>query len=252
MHYYDEHGNDVFDIIGKNGKKRKPNIKDVRERNLYPSVTTIMGVLHAPELETWKLNNVYKATKEFGHILNKDEVFNKAFEKSEAAKDFGTYLHRYLEDVHKGVTLEYPTIPNETKDAIKAVFKDKIAKVIHAEKALVDKEIGFAGRTDLICLLNDGRVAIIDYKNQTTLSESGEEKKIAIYEKTFMQVGAYCHMAKIDVGIVFTVSRDQPGRVEWRELTKEELNKSIAMFKHIAYFYNLKNKIERFKNENCY
>lgn len=262
-HFYNKQGESVFEITGKNGKKRKPTIRDCRELDLLPSVTTVMSILAAKELEDWKINQVLKAAaNNFFYVKGdgtlqlaqfesfKERVLKEAFEKSETAKDFGDLLHKYLENRLTGryPDLEYPDIPQATKDAIGVEFK-RIKRVIYIEHAVVDHDLGVAGRLDLFCELTDGRTCLADFKNQTTLKEDGTPRKIVVYNKSKMQASEYGKIVNADCVAVMTVSRDQAGRVEWYELTPEEYEDSKKMFRHVVGMYRLDNKLRGIKEE---
>jgi len=55
-HWYDSSGRPQYTITGKNGKERNTTLRDAREFNLFPSVTTIMGMAAKPALENWKID----------------------------------------------------------------------------------------------------------------------------------------------------------------------------------------------------
>jgi hypothetical protein len=56
-HWYTQEGEPMYTIIGANGKERNTTLRDAKKEGLVPSVTTIMGVVAKPALETWKQNN---------------------------------------------------------------------------------------------------------------------------------------------------------------------------------------------------
>ncbi len=60
-HWYAADGSPAYRIIGKNGKERNTTVKDARERNLVPSVTTVLGLVAKPGLNTWLQQQVLLA-----------------------------------------------------------------------------------------------------------------------------------------------------------------------------------------------
>jgi (2R)-ethylmalonyl-CoA mutase len=50
-HWYSQDGSPAYRIIGKNGKERNTNVRDARELNLVPSVTTVLGLVAKPGLD---------------------------------------------------------------------------------------------------------------------------------------------------------------------------------------------------------
>jgi hypothetical protein len=257
-HWYDKHGNPVWEVTGKNGKKRKPDVRDARTHDLYPSVTTVLGILAAPELENWKIEQVIRACREYPYNDGSIEYFegnyekgivNEAFKKASTARDFGDILHKYLSNLVTGkYDLEYPDIPQATKDAIKKEF-DRIDKILGSEVSVVDSDLGAGGTYDLFCVLKDGRTCVVDFKNQTTLNDKGESRKITVYNKSKMQAAEYAKIVNADCVVIFTISRDEPGRTEWYELTPEEYRDSKDMFKHTAGMYRLDKKLRGIKEE---
>ena len=59
QHWYDRTGAAVFEVPkAKGGGMRATTIADARKLGLYPSVTTVLGVLDKPQLTDWKLSQV--------------------------------------------------------------------------------------------------------------------------------------------------------------------------------------------------
>ena len=59
QHWYDKDGNACFEVPkAKGGGMRATTLADARKMGLYPSVTTIMGVMAKPQLDDWKLQQV--------------------------------------------------------------------------------------------------------------------------------------------------------------------------------------------------
>jgi hypothetical protein len=247
-HWYDKHGNPVWEVTGKNGKKRKPDVRDARTHDLYPSVTTVLSILAAKELEDWKQDQIIRACSIVG-CTDKEKIIDEAFKKASTARDFGDILHKYLSNLVTGkYDLEYPDIPQATKDAIKKEF-DRIDKILGSEVSVVDSDLGVGGTYDLFCVLKDGRTCLIDFKNQTTLNDKGEPRKITVYNKSKMQAAEYAKIVNADCVVIFTISRDEAGRTEWYELTPEEYRDSKDMFKYTAGMYRLDKKLRGIKEE---
>ena len=58
-------GEPRYTVIGKNGKERNTTIRDARDGSLYPSVTTINGMLSKAGLNTWLQTEAIKAAIEY-------------------------------------------------------------------------------------------------------------------------------------------------------------------------------------------
>lgn len=235
-HWYDINGKPVYTLTGKNGKERKPNIKDARELNLLPSVTTILSILAAPELDKWKINQVLEAAKK-NYLADNDLIFKLAFEKGDKAKDFGSELHSYLENLHsKQPTSRVFNIPEETKNCLTAHFASHIEDIISVEKPYVSSDRTYAGIPDLVCKLKDGRICVYDYKNANA-------DKFVAYEKYWLQASAYADIVKADCIRILFVARDKAGVIDYKELSGDMQSKSFRMFKACCEMYHLRNKL---------
>lgn len=256
-HFYDKHGKPVFEVQCKNGKMRKTNIADARKLDLFPSVTTVLGILAAPELEQWKQNRIIKACKSLPYHLYtdtktsyQDAIVEEAFKKSETAKDFGDLLHKWIADTMLGTNLHltYTDIPEATKTAVKSELSC-VKRIIGVETTVIDTDLGVAGSYDMFCELQDGRTCLYDYKNQTTLKEDGTPRPIVVYAKSKIQASEYAKIVRADCVRILTVSRDEAGRIETYELSPEEYTDSVNMFYHVASMYRLMNKLKEIKED---
>jgi len=284
QHFYTPEGKDMYTVIGANGKERDTNIRDARKHGYIPSVTTILNVLNAPELSRWKEGRLLEAAKtkyqraldviklvcEKGVTLQqvKDyalkanhhfamyekEVRTEAFEKSKTATDYGSLLHSYLEKLHMNQRLVgFDAIPEVTKVLINDHFKDQVATYDAIEKTVVSKNLLYAGKPDLVCTLRDGRLCVYDYKNQGTIDAKGKSKKIVYYEKSWMQCAAYAKAVDAECVRILTVSRDEPDRVEFKEIDGQELKDYYTMFHATATMYHYRGNLRKddYDEENC-
>jgi len=60
-HWYTRDGIPTYTVVGKNGKERNATLRDARELNLVPSVTTIIGAAAKPALVAWMQTQVLMA-----------------------------------------------------------------------------------------------------------------------------------------------------------------------------------------------
>ena len=83
-HWYDQKGLPAYTIVGKNGKERNVNLRDARELNLVPSVTTILGVAAKPQLENWKITESIRCAIELTPFSNEtlDQFIQRAKRES--------------------------------------------------------------------------------------------------------------------------------------------------------------------------
>ena len=236
-HFYNKNGQNVFEIVGANGRKRKPNIRDARKHGYIPSVTTILGILSAPELERWKIGQVMEATRNNPKGSYQD-IMDVAFKKSNTALDFGNSLHKWLESLLKK-TFDFDTalIPQKTKNALTDHFMEHLSDVLASEKAIVMPK--YAGTPDLVCLLKDGRRCVYDFKNQ-----GSKDGKFKYYEKYLLQASAYAKATQSDCFRILNVSRDEPGIIEFKEFSGKDMDDCYNMFDACCTMYYLRNKLE--------
>lgn len=133
-------------MVGKQRWYTTPN------GNLYPSITTVLGIVEKPEIVEWrKALGVKKADKE-----------------TKRAADRGTALHNLVErillndeDVLEEQTLETIKLYNQIKHHLK-----RINNVHLLEGTLFSDLLEVAGRVDCIAEY-DGVLSIIDFKTST-------------------------------------------------------------------------------------
>jgi hypothetical protein len=121
----------------------------------YPSVTTILDLLQRPFFQQHR---------------QKDTV---AYDlKRDNAAALGTRVHSICERIARGEEVE--VIPEDLEGMITAFrdFLDKhVDEVLATELSLTtERGGGFAGTTDLIVRLKDGKIALVDLKTARNLS----------------------------------------------------------------------------------
>jgi len=150
------------------------------ERNIYPSITTILSVLSRDGIAAWR-NKV--GEKEASRI------------STQAARR-GTNVHQMAEDyLNNNLNLK-GFLPNERilfKPIQKAV-DTSIGKIYAQEAPLYSDHLGVAGRVDCVAEW-DGRLSIIDFKTSRKL------KKKEWVGSYFQQTAAYAIMWEERTGI---------------------------------------------------
>ena len=108
-HWYKLDGTPVHKLPTADGRGERPTtIRDAQRLGLYPSVTSVLGLLAKPGLEKWKLDQVALATLRTPKTAEESEdywcsrVRNAAFEQVEEAADLGTMIHGALERAPDG------------------------------------------------------------------------------------------------------------------------------------------------------
>lgn len=220
-HWYAADGTPMHRIPTADGLgERITTIRDAKRLGLYPSVTSILGVLAKPGLETWKLNQVALATlrtpkaEEEGNEYWCNRVRNAAFEQVEQAADLGTMIHGALEAAMAGD--DYDPAMTVYVEPVLAWKRDTGIHICEREIRLVNTEHGFAGTADVMFRYGENGIGILDYKTRKT--EPG--KPVGAYEDQAMQLAAYAatYWGEENVGRVLAanvfISTTEPGRVE--------------------------------------
>jgi hypothetical protein len=220
-HWYKRDGTPVHRIATADGRGERPTtLADARRLGLYPSVTSILGLLAKPGLDKWKQDQVALAslrlpkTPEESNDYWCNRVRNAAFEQVEQAADLGTMIHGALEAAMNG----QPYDP-ELRVYVQPVldWKEKTGiKIVDREIRLVNQVEGFAGTADVLFRYGQQGMGILDYKTRKT--KPGEV--VAAYDNQAMQLAAYAatywgpeNIDRVLAANVF-ISTTEPGRTE--------------------------------------
>ncbi len=216
-HWYNKAGEAVFEVPkAKGGGTRKTTIADARKMGLYPSVTTVLGILDKPQLGDWKLEQMALAA--FNSPANGSEPFEvyhqhlltKAFEQVSDAADLGTAIHAALESHFKGQPVE-AGMDTYVEPVARLIEREGISFNEH-ELRLVNAQVGYAGTTDAV-ITRAGQTGILDFKSRKT------KPGIACtpWETEPLQIAAY-GVAKFgcvpEIGANVYISTTEKGRVE--------------------------------------
>jgi hypothetical protein len=220
-HWYTREGLPMHRLPMANGiGERVTTIKDAKRLGLYPSVTSILGILAKPSLETWKLNQVALAALRSPRQENEGEAYwckrvvTEAFAQVEQAADLGTQIHAALDAAMAG----------DAYDPAMAVYVEPVVAwrnatgilIVEREIRLVNTAHGFAGTSDVLFRYGEDGIGILDYKTRKT--EPG--KPVGAYEDQAMQLAAYAatYWGEENLDRVLAanvvISTTEPGRME--------------------------------------
>jgi len=220
-HWYKLDGSPCHSVARKDGSgNRNTTIADARKLKLVPSVTNILGVVAKPGLDKWKLAQVALAAfnsppdgKESPDYY-KDRIIEAAFEQVTAAADLGSGIHDSLEAI-----LDGRPVDEEMRVYVEPCMTWKLEHGLTFEErevVLVNSEVGYAGRCDVLAKGRKGQLVVLDYK--TRKSEAG--KPMTPYDGQGAQLAAYAvakwgveNLHKVTGANVF-ISTTEPGRVE--------------------------------------
>ena len=240
-HWYDKDGEARHTILSAKGEPRPTTLRDAKKFGWYPSVTTVMKVLAAPELDRWKQQQVLMASLTLPRNPDEtDEVYcarimEDAFKQVSDAADLGTEIHKALE-------LYFQNQPYQPEmEAYVAPVRDWVAKnnvkFLKHELRLVNTEVGYAGTTDALVEIN-GELHILDYKSRKTKPDY----KITPYSKEPMQISAYANIVGAKRGVNLYISTTEPGRIGEAFYDEETIEKEYEAFKLVVKLWQHQNK----------
>ena len=240
-HYYTRDGAPMYTVMGKTtGKPRPTTVKDARELNLVPSVTTILNIAAKPGLNVWLQEQAILAaltlprgTEETESAWLKRVVQDSKAQARDAA-DLGTEIHAAIQGFYEGQKAS--SFPIHVQTCTKAIESHYGARNWIAERAFAH-EMGFGGKVDMH---TDG--IVIDIKTK----DFDDPAKVAGYDEHLMQLAAYrvgLGMPEARCANVF-VSRTNADLAVVKEWAEEDLARGWLMFTALLSFWQYKNQYE--------
>lgn len=244
-HWYTRDGEPKYTLIGKNGKLRNTTLRDARELDLVPSVTTILNVAAKPALTNWLQEQVLLAALTLPREENESEAvyIKRIMEDSKAqgrdAADLGTDIHAAIQGFFEGK--KESRFPFHVAACTKAL-EHTFGKVDWICEKSFAHEMGFGGKCDLYSPIRDG--IVVDIKTKDFDEES--MSKVKPYDEHMMQLAAY----RVGFGLpdatcanVF-VSRTNPDLVIVHQWAEDDIQRGWMMFCALLNFWQLKNNHE--------
>jgi hypothetical protein len=224
----------------KDGTPRNTTLRDARERNLVPSVTTILNIAAKPGLNVWLQEQAILAaltlprgTEEAESAWLKRVVQDSKAQARDAA-DLGTEIHAAVQGFYEG--RKASAFPIHVQTCTKAIESHYGARNWIAERAFAH-EMGFGGKVDMH---TDG--IVIDIKTK----DFDDPAKVIGYDEHLMQLAAYrvgLGMPEARCANVF-VSRTTADRAVVKEWAEEDLARGWLMFTALLSFWQYKNQYE--------
>lgn len=187
-----------YQLPKKNGDGMKAvTLREARELNLYPSVTSILSVINKPGLESWKQEQAILSALTLPRLPDEklDEFVKRVVkdmdDQSEKARGFGSQIHAAIEGY-----FQHEALTEEIAPYLKSFIEwsnDQVTKVIGSEVICGCKECGYAGRLDLVCVLKDSGFSVIDAKTQNVKRNKDGIKQPIFYPEWPRQLAAYAH-----------------------------------------------------------
>ena len=242
--YCGKTGEPRYTVIGKNGKERNTNVRDAREQNLVPSVTTINSMLSKSGLDTWKQTQVLYAAVEYPRWDGEDEkewvsrILELAKTKSREAAERGTKIHDILDSYFSCVYLpEWPTYITRVQAHLDSTFGKRLWL---SEKSFCHPE-GYGGKCDLYSKpdpINNLPGIVIDFK--TTEKTPGEQTPY--YEYT-LQLAAYREALCPGAVCANVYINGDTDEVAIKIHNEQDLRDGFEAFTALLKVFKLKNKL---------
>jgi hypothetical protein len=240
-HYYTRDGDPMYTVPSKkDGSQRPTTLRDARERNLVPSVTTILNIAAKPGLNVWLQEQAILAALTLPRYENEPEsvwlkrVVQDSKSQAREAADLGTEIHTAVQGFYEGKKAS--AFPIHVQTCTKAIESHYGARNWVAERAFAH-EMGFGGKVDLH---SDG--IVIDIKTK----DFSDPSKVVPYDEHLMQLAAYrvgLGMPEARCANVF-ISRTNPDLAVVTEWAEEDLQRGWKMFTALLSFWQYKNQYE--------
>lgn len=263
-HWYDHEGKPRYTVPYASGKgERATNLGDARKLKLFPSVTTILGIVDKPALTRWKINEVLEAAIEmpyeplnsmFSHDWEitaasnkwKSTIIKMSEKKGKDAADRGNAIHDGMEQYFT-VGLMRNTTEEVRKFCTPAIelIADTFGHMANwnAEHSFSHK-LGFGGKCDLH-MLPCGEYpngVIIDFKTKSAEDFS----KVKAYSEQCQQLVAYRQGFGMPHARCFNlfIGTNTPGELMLHEWREEECQSAWKCFTHLVEYWKTINNFE--------
>ena len=235
-HWYKQDGSPQYTVIGKNGKERNATLRDARELNLVPSVTTILQVPAKPALTNWLIDQALLSAltlpKIEGESLDDFKARAKADSKEQVteAADIGTSIHAEIEKGFKGELNKGQSVAFDgVLEWLDAAFP---GTPWEAEQSF-SSSLGFGGKLDL-----RGDIIFVDFKSKDGIS--GKDASKLVYDEHGMQLSAYAEGCGVSNPIRISCFIDRKTRdAKFHVWDEESHKKHWGMFKALLEYWKL-------------
>lgn len=184
-----------------------------QEGKLYPSITTIFGLLDPKDWYPHWVTSIMKKEK-----LNEEDAKKWCKKNGDMSMQIGTELHHFAEHYLNNEEYQSPLglekEPKELFVPLKKWLDENIEEVHGIEQKIYSDEMELAGTVDLIAKLKTSEMVIIDYKNSRKPKTPSKIKDSHYYEQmcAYAKMWEFCTGMKIETGIVLVVSWDDKVR----------------------------------------
>ena len=218
-------------------------------------VTSVLQVLNKPALMYWAVNQTIgylEANLKAGTVLDEVQIKGLLSEakvahrkKKDAAADFGTMAHKWIEDYINGLkpaTFTNAILKNSIDKFLKWEGDNKV--IFHeVERMIYSKKLNYAGKFDFLCEI-DGKLWIGDIKTST-----------GIWDEYLFQTAAYQQAyteetgAKVAGSLIVRIGKDGD-EVEIKKSTDAQVTPywiNRNAFNHCLKLYRTLEILKKFK-----
>lgn len=199
-HWYAQDGSPAYEITGANGKLRAVTLRDARKLNLYPGVSTILGVAAKPALEQWKVRQAVLAALTLPRAPGEldeayvERVISDSKQQARDAADRGTAIHAALESSLQGRPFEPEYTPHV--NAVQAWLGETFGTAEWSVERSFACDAGYGGKVDLYA--RTPRPVVIDFKTKE-FTRANMDRKAVAWPEHGLQLAAYARGLGIDL-----------------------------------------------------
>lgn len=219
------------------GGERNTTLRDARKYKLLPSVTTIFGIMAKPGLDRWKIGKAIEAT--LATPRNEEEqdesyysrIRSRSFEETDKAAKLGTRIHDAIDAAFDGV--EPAEDLKQYVEPTMAYLETLKLQDVEREGTVVNLDLGYAGRVDLLARYGKSNI-IIDFKTKKTK----QGVKVTPFDFQATQIAAYAAAAfgTLDncIGANVYISTTEAGRIETAVYDEDKLKQEYELLKDLT------------------
>jgi len=236
-HWYTRDGEPAYTYLNRDGVEKNTTLRQARERNLVPSVTTILNIADKPGLNHWKALQTIQATKDIRRSDYEDEgshlkaVLRESKRVGREAAERGTEIHAMVEKGFKG------GFKSPAYLAVLAVLNEIFPGESWQAEESFCSESGYGGKIDLCSKAG----VFVDFKTKEGLAE--KSVKSLIFDEHGMQLSAYAHGKKFinPERVSIFIDRDDPTIIRHHVWDREGHDRHLQMFKCLLSYWQLRN-----------
>ena len=223
---------------------KNTTLRHARKQQLFPSVTTLLGILDKPQLTKWKTDkcieeSFYKRPQEGEEVQDyKNRIHHSLKGEQKEITSFGTRVHNQIENVNNGTfdSTEDPDVFPYIDHFIRWSQKH-MKEVYSAEKVVVNKKVGYAGTVDLVCQVKHNKfpTMLIDYKTQNI-----KGNKPTFYDTWAYQLAAYRRCFKpMPACMSLVINSAKPEAPVMKVWSSKELKDAWNIFKKAVEIWQI-------------